>query len=137
LKVTIFVIILAMLAAGSVVAQENGALPSRTLTAADAGFNLEYGNDQIAGRAIDERIIDRLNLFDRQDDGDSARYTYRSTWRMKIATGVSKSLSRWNFDWNSGWRGQRWRPRSSLGLSLRIRLIEFMKLAAIGLPASP
>ena len=91
-----------MLAAGLVVAEENGALSSRTFTTADAGFNLDYGNDQMAEHAIDERIIDRLGLFDPSDSGRSTVVTaYRSTWRMKTATGVSKSLSRSNFDSNS------------------------------------
>ena len=35
-------------------------------------FHLDYGDDRIE-RAIDERVIDRLGLFDRSDDG-SGRY---------------------------------------------------------------
>ena len=64
-----------MLAAGLVVAEENGALSSRTFTAAEAGFNLDYGNDQMTEHAIDERIIDRLGLFDPSDSGQSTRYS--------------------------------------------------------------
>jgi hypothetical protein len=79
-----------MLAAGSVVAQENGASFPPTFTTAEDGFNLDYGNNQIVGRAIDERVIDRLGLFDRSDDG-SARYsmsldleTEDSDWSFEV-----------------------------------------------------
>ena len=41
---------------------------------AETSFNLDYGNNQIVERAIDERVIDRLGLVDRADD-DSARYS--------------------------------------------------------------
>ena len=43
--------------------------------------------DQIFGRAIDERMIDRLGLFDRSGD-DSARY------------GISLDLENEDGDWN-------------------------------------
>jgi hypothetical protein len=36
-------------------------------------FKFDYGKNQISERAIDERIIDRLGLFDRPDDGGSGR----------------------------------------------------------------
>jgi hypothetical protein len=62
LKVIIFIFLLRMLTAGLVVAEENGALSSRTFTAAEAGFNLDYGNNQMVEHAIDERIIDRLGV---------------------------------------------------------------------------
>jgi len=75
LKLSIFSFILTMLAAGLVVPEENGALSSRTFTTGDAGFNLGYSNDQMAEHAIDERIIDRLGLFDPSDSGQSARYS--------------------------------------------------------------
>ena len=124
-----------MLAAGSVVAEENGASPSRASTAAEAvtvsdqseaivgeassasrgrvgsiglaeqpalrrdhskashsvaqTFNLDSGNDQIAKRAIDERIIDRLGLFDRSDDG-SARYS--------VSLDLENEDSDWSFE---------------------------------------
>ena len=45
-------------AAALVVAEEKASLSSRTFTAAEAGLN--YGNNQMAEHAIDERIIDRL-----------------------------------------------------------------------------
>jgi hypothetical protein len=38
-------------------------------------FNFDYGSDRIAARAIDERIIDRLGLFDPADGGASTRYS--------------------------------------------------------------
>jgi len=70
LKASIFIFILAVLAAGSVVAEEKVASPSATSVT-----------------AIDERIIDRLGLFDRSDDG-SARY------------GISLDLENEDGDWN-------------------------------------
>jgi hypothetical protein len=87
MKLSIFVFILGVLAVGSVVAQENSASRSPTSATAEGGFNLEYGNDQMAGHAIDERIIDRLGLFYRSDDG-SARY------------GVSLDLENEDSDWS-------------------------------------
>jgi hypothetical protein len=73
LKASIFIFILAMVAAGSVVAQENRTSLSPRPAMAETSFNLDYGNNQIVECAIDERVIDRLGLFDRADD-DSARY---------------------------------------------------------------
>jgi hypothetical protein len=64
-----------MLAAGLAVAEENGALSSRTFTRAEAGFNHNYGNDRMAEYAIDKRIIDRLGLFDPSDGSQSSRYS--------------------------------------------------------------
>jgi len=62
-----------MLATGLVVAEEKGSLSSRTFMAAEAGLN--YGDNQMAEHAIDERIIDRLGLFDPPDSGQSTRYS--------------------------------------------------------------
>ena len=87
MKVNILVFVLAILAVGPAVAQENGASFSPTSATAEAGFNLDYGKDQIAGRAIDQRIIDRLGLFDRVDD-DSAGY------------GISLDLENEESDWS-------------------------------------
>jgi len=42
---------------------------------AEAGFNLGFGNNQMAEHAIEERIIDRLGLFDASDSGQSTRYS--------------------------------------------------------------
>ena len=64
-----------MLAAGLVVAEEKGPLSSRTFTTAEAGLNLDHGNDQMAEHTIDERIIDRLGLFDPSDGAQSSRYS--------------------------------------------------------------
>jgi len=63
-----------MLAAGSVVAQEKLASSSPTSTTTETGFNLDYGN-QIAARAIDQRIVDRFVSFDSSDDNRSSRYS--------------------------------------------------------------
>ena len=79
-----------MLAAGSVVAEENGALSSRTFTTAEAGFNLDYGNDRMAKYGIDDRIIDRLGLFDRSDDGGSGRYS--------VSLDLENEDSDWSFE---------------------------------------
>jgi hypothetical protein len=78
-----------MLAAGSVVAEENGASSSRTFTAAEAGFNLDYGNDQIAEHTI-ERIIDRLGLFDPSYNGQSTRYS--------VSLDLENEDSDWSFE---------------------------------------
>jgi hypothetical protein len=68
LKASIFIFILTVLAAGSVVAEEKVASPSATsVTAKTASITDQV--DQIFERAIDERIIDRLGLLDRSDDG--------------------------------------------------------------------
>jgi hypothetical protein len=68
LKARIFIFILTVLAAGSVVAEEKVASPSATSVTAKA-VSITDQADQIFERVIDERIIDRLGLFDRSDDG--------------------------------------------------------------------
>jgi hypothetical protein len=77
----IVIFILAMLAAGSVAAEEKVASPSATSVTAKAVSMTDQS------RAIDGRIIDRLGLFDRSDDG-SARY------------GISLDLENEDGDWN-------------------------------------
>jgi len=89
MKVSIFVFVLAILAAGSVVAEDNGSSFSPTSATAEAGFNHDYGDNQIAECAIDERIIDRLGLFDRVDD-DSAGYS--------ISLDLENEDSDWSFE---------------------------------------
>lgn len=79
-----------MLAAGLVVAEEKGSLSSRTFTTAEAGFNLDYGNDRMAEHAIDERIIDRLGLFDPSDIGQSTRYN--------VSLDLENEDSDWSFE---------------------------------------
>jgi hypothetical protein len=90
LKVSIFIFLLRILAAGSVVAEEKGSLPSRTFTAAEAGFNLAYDNDQLAEHTIDQRIIDRLGLFDPSDSGQSSRYS--------VSLDLENEDSDWSFE---------------------------------------
>ena len=75
-----------MLAAGSVVAEEKVASPSATSVTAKA-VSITDQSYQIFERAIDERIIDRLGLFDRSDDR-SARY------------GISLDVENEDGDWN-------------------------------------
>jgi hypothetical protein len=79
-----------MLAAGLVGAEENGASQSRMSTSAKAGFHLEYGNDQMAEYAIEERIIDRLGLFDRSDDGGFGHYS--------VSLDLENEDSDWSFE---------------------------------------
>jgi hypothetical protein len=86
LKAIIVIFILAVLAAESVVAEEKVASPSATSVTAKA-VSMTDQADQIFERAIDERIIDRLGLFDRSDDG-SSRY------------GISLDLENEDGDWN-------------------------------------
>jgi hypothetical protein len=90
LKLRIFILILAILAARSVVAEENGPLFARTFTAAEAGFNLDYSNNQMAERAIEERMIDRLGLFDPSDTGQSSRYS--------VSLDLENEDSDWSFE---------------------------------------
>jgi hypothetical protein len=78
-----------MLAAGLVVAEEKGSLSSRTFTTAETGFNLDYSNDQMAEHGIDERIIDRLGLFD-SSDGGSSRYS--------VSLDLENEDSDWSFE---------------------------------------
>jgi hypothetical protein len=87
MKVGILVFILGVLTAGSVVARETGESFSPTPATAEAGFNLEYVNNQIDERAIDERIIDRFVSFE-PSDGGSSRYS------------MSLDLEREDGDWN-------------------------------------
>jgi hypothetical protein len=79
-----------MLVAGLVVAEEKGSLSSRTFTTADAGLNLGYGNDQTTEHAINERIIDRLRLFDPSDSGQSTRYS--------VSLDLENEDSDWSFE---------------------------------------
>jgi CRP-like cAMP-binding protein len=74
LKVSIFIFILAMFAAGSVVAQENSASSSPTSATAEA-VSITDQADQMPEGAIDERIIDRSVSFDLSDRGRSNRYS--------------------------------------------------------------
>jgi hypothetical protein len=88
LKASIFIFLLGMLAAGFVVAEEKGSLSSRTFTTAEAGFNLGYGNDQLAEHTIDERTIDRLGLFDPSDKSS----------RHSVELALENEDSDWSFE---------------------------------------
>jgi hypothetical protein len=85
LKATIFIFILAVLAAGSVVAHENSAWsrPAETFSITDQA-------DQVFERAIDEHFIERLGLFDRPDDGGSGRYN--------VSVDLENEDSDWSFE---------------------------------------
>jgi len=65
-------------------------LSSRTFTTVEAGFNLDYSNDQITEHAIDERTIDRLELFDASDSGQSTRYS--------VSLDLENEDSDWSFE---------------------------------------
>jgi len=84
-----------MLSSGLVFAEENGAFASRTPTTAEHGFDLGYGNDQMADHAIDQRIIDRLGLFDASDSSQSSRYNVEldlenedSDWSFEVSVTI-------------------------------------------------
>ena len=79
---------LGLLAAGLVVAEEKASLSSRTFTAAEAGLN--YGNNRMVEHAIDERIIDRLGLFDLPDSAQSTRYS--------VSLDLENEDSDWSFE---------------------------------------
>ena len=90
MKLRIFIFILAALAAEFVVAEENGPLSSRKFTAAEAGFNLGYGNKQSAEHAINQRTIDRLGLLDPSDRGKPTRYS--------VSLDLENEDSDWSFE---------------------------------------
>jgi hypothetical protein len=84
-----------MFSSGLLFAEENGAFSSRTSTTAEGGFNLGYSNDQMVDHAIDQRIIDRLGLFDASDSGQSTRYSVEldlenedSDWSFEVTVTV-------------------------------------------------
>ena len=79
-----------MLSSGLVVAEENDAFSSRTVAAAEAGFNLAYSNDQMSARAIGERTVDLLGSFDLSDSGQSSRYC--------VELDVENEDSDWSFE---------------------------------------
>ena len=79
-----------MLAAGLVVAEEKGSLFSRTFATAETGFNLDYGNDRMTASVVDERVIDRLGLFDPSDSGQSSRYS--------VSLDLQNEDSDWSFE---------------------------------------
>jgi len=84
LKTSILIFVLAVLAAGSVVGHENGASSAKAeaMSIADQGH-------QMFEHIIDQRIIDRLGVFDRSDEG-SGRYS--------VSLNVEKEGSDWNFE---------------------------------------
>jgi hypothetical protein len=90
LKVSTFIFIVVVLAAGSIVAHEKAAFPSSTSVTPESGFNRDYGNDQMIAGAIDQGIIDRLGLFDRSDDGGSGRYS--------VSLDLENEDSDWSFE---------------------------------------
>jgi hypothetical protein len=88
LKASIFIFILAVLAVGSVVAQEKSASSPPTSVTADAA-PLSDESDQIFERAIEERMIDRFVSFD-PSDGDSGRYS--------VSLDLENEDSDWSFE---------------------------------------
>ena len=85
MKVSIFVLILAVLTAGSVGAHENGASSATKETVSITGQA-----DQIFERGIDQRTIGRLGLFDRSEDDGSGRYS--------VSFDLENEDSDWNFE---------------------------------------
>ena len=95
MKLRIFIFALAILAAGSILAEENDALSSWTPTAAEAGSNLDYTNDQMTARAIGERTVDLLGMFDSPNSDKSSRYNVKldlenedSDWSFQVTVTV-------------------------------------------------
>ena len=85
MRVSIFVFILAVLTTGSVGAHENGASSATKET-----VSITDQTDQIFERAIDERTIGRLGLFDRSEDDGSGRYS--------VSLDLENEDSDWNFE---------------------------------------
>jgi hypothetical protein len=85
MKVSVFVFILAVLTAGSVDAHENGPSSATTET-----VSITDQANQIFERAIDERTIGRLGLFDRSDDNSSGRYS--------VSLDLENEDSDWSFE---------------------------------------
>ena len=61
-----------MLASGLISAEESDAFSSGTSRTGEAGFNLDYSNDRMAARAIGERTVDLLGMFDASNSGQSS-----------------------------------------------------------------
>jgi hypothetical protein len=89
LKASIFIFVLAVLAAGSVIAQENSAR-SRPASATAETVSTTDQADQVFERAINEHFIERLGLFDRPDDGGSSRYN--------LSVDLENEDSDWSFE---------------------------------------
>ena len=60
-----------------------------------SSFNFDYNKNQISERAIDERILDRLGLFDSSDSSQSSRYNVEldlenedSDWSFEVTVTV-------------------------------------------------
>ena len=79
-----------MLGEGPVFAEKDGASSSRMSAAAEPGFNLDYGHNQIAERVVDERIIDRYISFDPPEAGGSSRYS--------MSLDLEHEADDWNFE---------------------------------------
>jgi hypothetical protein len=84
MKVSIFVFMLAVLPAGPVGAHENGASSATT-----EAVSITDQANQIFERAIDERTIGRLGLFDRSED---------SSGRYSVSLDLENEDSDWNFE---------------------------------------
>jgi hypothetical protein len=81
---------LALLGAGSVVAEESSASFSRTSATAETGFNFYSGDNRIAERVVDERLIDRYASFDPSEAGGSSRYS--------LSLDLEHEADDWNFE---------------------------------------
>jgi hypothetical protein len=95
LKLRIFIFILCILAARLAFAEENDASSSWRSTAAEAGSNLDYTKDQMTARAIGERTVDLLGMFDSPNSDKSSRYNVKldlenedSDWSFQVTVTV-------------------------------------------------
>jgi hypothetical protein len=58
--------------------------------AAEPGFNLDYGHNQIVEHVVDERIFDRYVSFDPPGAGGSSRYS--------MSLDLEHEADDWNFE---------------------------------------
>ena len=79
-----------MLASGLISAEESDAFSPGTSRTAEPGFNLDYSNDRMTARAIGERTVDLLGMFDASDSGQSSRYN--------VSLDLENEDSDWSFE---------------------------------------
>ena len=65
-------------------------MSSRTSTAPEAGFNLDYSTDRMTAHAIGDRSVDLLGLFDPSDRGQSNGYS--------LSLDLENEDSDWSFE---------------------------------------
>jgi len=79
-----------MLASGLISAEESDAFFSGMSRTPESVFNLDYSNDRMAARAIGERTVDLLGMFDASDSSQSSRYN--------VSLDLENEDSDWSFE---------------------------------------